>query len=535
MLPLTPALRRLLDGYVFCILILLAAQLMQLTPAHAEGEVRYRIGAEFRPVQGGVEVVATTPGAPAEGELEPGDIVKEVSQEPVVSPEQVAEAIQEAGRKGRRSILFLVERENQSFFAALSLDRYEISSADENIEEGPLGGSDDATGSISSNSLTHALQAGIIGTLVEEPFGTEHEVRIGNIRGINVIQYPDLGCFGFITPLPLPMVPDWRAADNDGSFFREQLSGSCPSGIARLLMSPDGEVEVDIQHRAANSSRIMGPMRLASGAIPLLLERAPAYRIGVNLQEHEHGFAVTGFVEGSPAADNKSLRLEVADVITHVDGFKIDFPLLVERIKIAGMAGDSVLLTILGRERGVPETVYIRPEIVLPEEVAAEPETGRREAVQDESGEPSDQARNEVVWEAVALHSMSEPDRCFLSFSPKEFTLVGIMANPQRRMLLVSFAPGVFFGQHRQPHRVILQHQGITTVIGGQNNEREAVVANLRELEEGAFEALLNTLETTKRLAVAVPGLEPARVVATTGLGSVDEFRDCLSELPGEK
>ena len=57
----------------------------------------------------------------AEKGLMPGDVLVEVNQQPVTSPDQAADAIAKAGKAGRNSVLLLVNREGDVRFVALRL------------------------------------------------------------------------------------------------------------------------------------------------------------------------------------------------------------------------------------------------------------------------------------------------------------------------------------------------------------------------------------------------------------------------------
>ena len=62
-------------------------------------------------------------GAAAEKGIQPGDVVVEVSQDEVTSPDQVAEKIKQARESGRKSVLLLLEGQGGLRFIALRIDK----------------------------------------------------------------------------------------------------------------------------------------------------------------------------------------------------------------------------------------------------------------------------------------------------------------------------------------------------------------------------------------------------------------------------
>ena len=62
-------------------------------------------------------------GAAAEKGIRPGDVVVEVSQDEVTSPDQVAEKIEQARASGRKSVLLLLEGQGGLRFIALRIDK----------------------------------------------------------------------------------------------------------------------------------------------------------------------------------------------------------------------------------------------------------------------------------------------------------------------------------------------------------------------------------------------------------------------------
>ncbi|MBC7434350.1 MAG: Do family serine endopeptidase [Rubritepida sp.] len=83
-------------------------------------ELRERL--RLRPEQRGVAVVEVAPNSPsAERELRPGDIILEVQQERVNTPQELNERVERLRRQGRGTALFLVESESGQRFVPLRL------------------------------------------------------------------------------------------------------------------------------------------------------------------------------------------------------------------------------------------------------------------------------------------------------------------------------------------------------------------------------------------------------------------------------
>ena len=83
-------------------------------------ELRERL--RLRPDQRGVAVVEVAPNSPsAERELRPGDIILEVQQERVNTPQELSERVDRLRRQGRGTALFLVESANGQRFVPLRL------------------------------------------------------------------------------------------------------------------------------------------------------------------------------------------------------------------------------------------------------------------------------------------------------------------------------------------------------------------------------------------------------------------------------
>jgi serine protease Do len=85
-----------------------------------DGRSQYGIGESIN----GVLVTDVEPGSPAEEKgIQAGDVVLEVSQEPVATPEDVTARIEQLKTEGRRSALFLVaSRDNDMRFVAIRID-----------------------------------------------------------------------------------------------------------------------------------------------------------------------------------------------------------------------------------------------------------------------------------------------------------------------------------------------------------------------------------------------------------------------------
>jgi serine protease Do len=91
---------------------------LSLAPISQELRDQYEIGAE---VKGVVVTSVADGGNAADKGLKPGDVIVEVGQEEVSSPEQVAGLIDKAKQAGRKSVLLLVERSGDLRFVAVKL------------------------------------------------------------------------------------------------------------------------------------------------------------------------------------------------------------------------------------------------------------------------------------------------------------------------------------------------------------------------------------------------------------------------------
>ncbi len=90
-------------------------------PASAEGGARLGLAAAPAP-QGGLSVVAVTPGGPAaRAGLRPGDIVREANRRPVNDANALDAALADAEAQGREVLLLLIERDGAPQFRAAPL------------------------------------------------------------------------------------------------------------------------------------------------------------------------------------------------------------------------------------------------------------------------------------------------------------------------------------------------------------------------------------------------------------------------------
>jgi len=83
---------------------------LRITALTAELRERYRLRPEARGVVV-TEVLPNTPGA--EREIRPGDLILEVQQERVTTPQELQERIERLRRQGRATALFLIESQQQ--------------------------------------------------------------------------------------------------------------------------------------------------------------------------------------------------------------------------------------------------------------------------------------------------------------------------------------------------------------------------------------------------------------------------------------
>lgn len=92
---------------------------LTLAPMSDELRERYGITDDVE----GVVITEVAGGSPAEEkELLPGEVILEVGQEPVATPDDVVDRIADAREAGRRSVLLLVEKDGDLRFVALSIE-----------------------------------------------------------------------------------------------------------------------------------------------------------------------------------------------------------------------------------------------------------------------------------------------------------------------------------------------------------------------------------------------------------------------------
>ncbi|HWL66953.1 MAG TPA: DegQ family serine endoprotease [Geminicoccus sp.] len=85
----------------------------------AESRSQFQLGDS---VTKGVVITEVAPdGSAAEESLQPGDVVLEAGQDPVNTPKELAEKVEEARSSGKRNILLMVERQGDLRFVALRL------------------------------------------------------------------------------------------------------------------------------------------------------------------------------------------------------------------------------------------------------------------------------------------------------------------------------------------------------------------------------------------------------------------------------
>ena len=91
--------------------------------AMASAESGARLGLAAAPAaEGGLSVVAVTPGGPAaRAGLRPGDIVREANRRPVDDADALDAALAEAEAQGREVLLLLIERNGAPQFRAAPL------------------------------------------------------------------------------------------------------------------------------------------------------------------------------------------------------------------------------------------------------------------------------------------------------------------------------------------------------------------------------------------------------------------------------
>jgi len=72
----------------------------------------------------GVVVTKVAPNSPAaEKQLQPGDVILEVDQKPVATPQEVTDIVAKLQQQKKKSVLLFVERQGDPRFAALRLTK----------------------------------------------------------------------------------------------------------------------------------------------------------------------------------------------------------------------------------------------------------------------------------------------------------------------------------------------------------------------------------------------------------------------------
>ncbi len=100
----------------------LAVPALGLKLAAVDERTRQRLG--LADDARGVVVVGVDRGKDAaEKGLRPGDLITRVNQQPVVSPADVARAVETAAKAARKSVLLMIERNQQSRFVAIELTK----------------------------------------------------------------------------------------------------------------------------------------------------------------------------------------------------------------------------------------------------------------------------------------------------------------------------------------------------------------------------------------------------------------------------
>jgi len=93
---------------------------LTLSQLGAEQRQQFELPAEIK----GVVVTGVKDDSVAsEKGIRPGDVIREVSQEEVSSPQQVAQKVADAKKSGRKSVLLLIDRQGDLRFVALAVDQ----------------------------------------------------------------------------------------------------------------------------------------------------------------------------------------------------------------------------------------------------------------------------------------------------------------------------------------------------------------------------------------------------------------------------
>jgi serine protease Do len=93
---------------------------MALSPITPELRDKFEINEKTK----GVVITKVDDGSPAaERGIRPGEVIVEINQEQVTSPQQVATKVNEAKTQGRRGVLVMVDRQGEQRFVGLSVDK----------------------------------------------------------------------------------------------------------------------------------------------------------------------------------------------------------------------------------------------------------------------------------------------------------------------------------------------------------------------------------------------------------------------------
>jgi serine protease Do len=91
---------------------------LALAPLDGRLRAKYRLGAELS----GVVITSVDPASPAEDRgLRPGDVILEVQNQSVDSPDEVSDRVAQHAKSGRKAVLFLLSRNGQTNYIALPL------------------------------------------------------------------------------------------------------------------------------------------------------------------------------------------------------------------------------------------------------------------------------------------------------------------------------------------------------------------------------------------------------------------------------
>jgi serine protease Do len=69
----------------------------------------------------GVVVTRVAPDSPAAGDIQPGDIIQAIDQEPVTNPGDAAAMLEKAGKSGKKNVLILLNRQGSNEYVGLEL------------------------------------------------------------------------------------------------------------------------------------------------------------------------------------------------------------------------------------------------------------------------------------------------------------------------------------------------------------------------------------------------------------------------------